>query len=169
MMDNKNDLNRIISLYIKENPEVRTEIDWWHYIGNKAYNVHNYRSDDGKAFKIDEYDFDVLRDEFDYTKWETLKEFNIEDYMTNKKPRERTYKEIERLTIWADGIIQGIKMMNEVNGQKLIDEFFYFNDYSSVLNIVLDKGVFTATVFDREDSQDRALDYSNGLELKVRQ
>lgn len=82
---------------------------------------------------------------------------------------ERTYKEIERLTIWADGIIQGIKIMNEVNGQKNIDELFYFNEYGSVLNVVLEEGSFTATVFDRENTADRALDYKNGLELKVRQ
>lgn len=82
---------------------------------------------------------------------------------------ERTYKEIERLTIWADGIIQGLKLANEIAGVKVIDEFFYFNDYGSVLNVVRKDDKFKAMVYDRENTPERGMDYKNGLELKVRQ
>lgn len=82
--------------------------------------------------------------------------------------KERTYKEIERLTIWADGIIQGLKLIKEKNQDSTyVDEFFYFNGASSALNIVYDCNEYTATVFDR--GNDFSLNYKNRLELKVRQ
>lgn len=76
----KKEIEEVIFQHISEHNHIYEGMDWWTYDENFQYNIHNVGQNDPHIFNLDRYAFDKVLNQFDHSKWDIIKIYNINDY-----------------------------------------------------------------------------------------